>query len=346
MRRTTTMLSTVILALVAVATSPLMVSAQEVAEGSPRLAVPERVLDFGTVAQGEEIGADFTITNEGDAALQVKTVRPTCGCTVVDYPRSIEPGESGVIKAKVDTTEFAGPISKSMLLMTDDPESPSMSLVIKAVVKPFVEVLPRPLVRINAIQGEGSTQRVVLVADPSVGEDLKITKIESNVPQLLASYRKLDKNELVDERGPHQFEVELSLADDVPVGPLNAQILVFTNHPKAKKVVIKVFGVVRALLHVTPSRIQFGAVEAALRPGRNVIVVNNRPEGKVMISSAEVDDPTFNAEVITIEEGKRYQVTVTIDPEARPGKKDATLTLTTTDEQFPELKVPVGAAIR
>jgi hypothetical protein len=337
---------TVFLALVALIASPNVASAQEASEGSPKLVVPERVLDFGTVAQGEEIGANFTLTNEGDGPLQVKTVRPTCGCTVVDYPKSIEPGKNGIIKAKVDTTEFAGPISKSMLLMTDDPESPSMSLVIKAVVKPFVEVLPRPLVRINAIQGERSSQKVVLVADPSVGEDLEIVRIESNVPQLLTSYRKLEKKEHVDSRSPHQFEVELSLSEDVPVGPLNAQVAVITNHPKAKKVIIKVFGVVRALLHVAPNAIQFGSVEAAMKPGRNVIVVNNRPDAKVAITDAEIDDPAFSAEVITIEEGKRYQVTVTIDPAAKPGNRDAIMTLKTDDDQFPELKVSVGAAIR
>jgi hypothetical protein len=350
MRRATIKLLTVSLALVALASAPLQVAAQdaaqEAAEGSPKLVVPERILDFGTVAQGEEIHADFTLRNEGTADLHIKTVRPTCGCTVVDFPKTIAAGETGQIKAKVDTSEFTGPISKSMLLMTDDPESPSMSLVIKAAVKPYVEVLPRALVRINAIQGEKATQKLVLVADPAIGDELEITKVESSVPQLLASYRKLDKDELLDGRGPYQFELELGLGEDVEVGPMNARVMVYTNHPKAKRIVIKVFGVVRALLHVTPNRIQFGAVEAKLKPGRNVIVVNNRPQSKVMLTEATVDDPAFDAEIITIEEGRRYQVTVTIDPESRPGTRDATLTIKTTDDQFPELKVPVGAAIQ
>jgi len=346
MRSSTIKLLTVSLALGALVSAPLLVAAQDAPEGSPKLIVPERILDFGTVAQGEEILADFTLSNEGSAELQVKTVRPTCGCTVVEFPKTIAAGEKGLIKAKVDTGEFSGPISKSMLLMTDDPETPSMSLVIKAVVKPYVDVLPRPLVRINAIQGEKASQKLVLVADPSVGEELEITKVESSVPQLLASFHKLAKDKLMEDRGPYQYELELSLADDVEIGPMNAQVSVYTNHPKAKKVVIKVFGVVRALLHVTPNRIQFGAVEAKVKPGRNVIVVNNRPDGKVMLTEATVDDPAFDAEIITIEEGRRYQVTVTIDPEARPGTRDATLTIKTTDEQYPELKVPVGASIQ
>ena len=38
------------------------------------------------------------------------------------------------------------------------------------------------------------------------------------------------------------------------------------------EVEVKVYGVVRALLNVTPGQVQFGAVEAKARPGRNVIV--------------------------------------------------------------------------
>jgi hypothetical protein len=38
-------------------------------------------------------------------------------------------------------------------------------------------------------------------------------------------------------------------------------------------------------------------------------------------------------------------VTVTVEPDATPGARDAVLTLKTTDSEFPELKVPVTANI-
>jgi hypothetical protein len=49
--------------------------------------------------------------------------------------------------------------------------------------------------------------------------------------------------------------------------------------------------------------------------------------------------------VVTIEDGRRYQVTVTVKPDASPGPRDATLTLNTTDAKFPALEVPVRANI-
>jgi hypothetical protein len=159
--------------------------------------------------------------------------------------------------------------------------------------------------------------------------------------------RKLGDDELVAGKSGDQYEVTLSLTDDAPVGPVNAVLTVNTDVKEAPKVPVKVYGVVRALIHVTPTQVQFGSIEAKTRPGRNLIVVNNRTDKtKVQVTGAEIDDSAFDAQVTTIEEGRRYQVTVVVKPDAKPGSRDATLTLTTDDEDFPVLTVPVRASLR
>ena len=109
---------------------------------------------------------------------------------------------------------------------------------------------------------------------------------------------------------------------------------------------IKVFGVLRALLRVTPPELQFGAVESVQAPVRNLIVVNNRQQTKVEITEALINDPAFTTEIVPIDEGKRYQITVGINRDASAGIKDATLVLKTTDPDFPELTIPVRASLR
>jgi hypothetical protein len=322
------------------------VVAQESGIAGPKLEVPEKILDKGTVAKGDVVEANFRLVNEGSETLLVKSVRPTCGCTVADYDREIAAGGSGWVKAKLDTADFSGPVSKSILVMTNDPQDPTVSLVIKADVKPYVEVLPRPLIRFNALKHEQLTQKVTIVSGD--GEhDFKVTGVDSSVPYLEAAVRRLGQEEQLAGRPGPQYEVALSLAEDAPMGPVNAQLSVHTDHPKAPTVLIKVYGVVRALLHVTPPQIQFGTVEASSNPGRNVIVINNRTGGSgVEVTSAEVTDSAFDATVSAIDEGRRYQVTVTVKPDADPGTRDALLKLATTDPDFPQLTVPVRANIR
>jgi len=322
-----------------------LVAIPAAAEG-PNMVVPEKVKDVGTVAQGDVVEVDFSIVNEGTDALQVKAVRPTCGCTVADYDKEVAAGGTGAIKAKLDTKDFSGPISKSILIMTNDPREPTVSVVIKADVRPYVEVLPRPLIRFNAVQSEPMTQKVVVVPTEN-DRAFAVTGITPSVPFLKASSRKLSGDELVAGKPDTQYEVSLALADDAPVGPVSANLLITTDHPKAKEINVKVYGVVRSLVHVTPSQVQFGSVDAAAKPGRNLIVVNNRTgDAALDVTGVTLDDSAFEAKVATIEEGRRFQVTVNVKEDAPAGAHDATLTLTTTDPEFPEMTVPVKASIK
>ena len=332
--------------LAAAALCCLLAGAALAQAAGPKMVVPEKVKDMGTVAQGAVVDIDFVISNEGTEALQIKAVRPTCGCTVADYDKEIPAGGRGAVKAKLDTKDFSGPISKSILIMTNDPTEPTVSVVIKADVQPIVEVLPRPLIRFNAVQREPMTQKVVVVATDAT-RAFKVTKVESNVPFLATELRRLAGNELIADKPGDQYEVAVSLADDAPVGPVSGTVTITTDHPKAEQVTVKVYGVVRALVHVTPTMLEFGSVEAKARPGRNLIVVNNRTDGAaVKVTGATVDDPAFEASVSTIEEGRRYQVAVTVKGDATAGPRNATLTVKTSDRDFPEIKVPVKASLR
>ena len=334
------MLAVTAIAMISMASGDVAIAAD-----GPQMIVPEMLKDMGTVAQGEVVNVEFEIANEGDETLEIKAVRPTCGCTVVDFDREVEPGKSGYIKAKLETRDFSGPISKSILVMTNDPQNPTVTLVIKTSVHPYVEILPRAMIRFNAVQHEPMSQKVTVVGSGD-DSDFEVTGVKSSEDFLTASVRSLPEGELLAGKSPKQYEVELSMKDDAPIGPVNAVLEVQTNHPKAKSVPVKVFGVVRALLHVTPSQVQFGSVAAKKQPGRNLIVVNNRSGGvKVSVQGASVNDAAFAAEVVTIEQGRRYQITVTVKPDATPGPRDAVLTIKTSDAQFPEVKVPVRANI-
>jgi hypothetical protein len=207
-------------------------------------------------------------------------------------------------------------------------------------------VLPRPLIRFNALTSEAMKQSVVVVAS-DVDQEFEITEVESSVPYLTTSFRKLSGDERLSGHSETQYEVSISLDDDVQVGPVSGRLAVYTDHPQAPRVPIRVYGVVRALLHVTPPQIQFGTVDAKAKPGRNVIVVSNRTEGEATeITGVSVNDPAFSADVKPIKAGQRFQITVTIDPEAGSGVREAVLTVKTNDPEFAEIEVPVRAKIR
>lgn len=328
-----------------------LISISASAQVTAKLVVPEKVIDLGKVPQGDVRDVEFTLKNEGDATLVLKSVRPTCGCTVAKWPEKIEAGGEGVVAAKLDTTGFKGGIAKSIMVMSNDPASSVVKLVIKANVEPYIEVLPRTIVRFNVRESERSVQKVV-VSGTSRSGDFKITGATAYTsdqkpdPSLKVEVRQLEENELIDGRTATQYEIAIHLSEKAKVGPISSVVKVATTSKKMKEVNIKVFGVVRAMLSVTPPDLQFGAVEARQQPGRNLIIVNNRPDAKVTITEATISDPAFATEILAVEEGKRYQVTVTVKKDAAAGIKDATLVLKTSDPEFTELRVPVRASVR
>lgn len=72
----------------------------------------------------------FKATNIGGQNLELINVKPSCGCTVVDFPKSIAPGETVWIMVKIANP--TPPFSKSVMVNSNDPERPDVVLVVKS----------------------------------------------------------------------------------------------------------------------------------------------------------------------------------------------------------------------
>ena len=81
--------------------------------------------DFGEVTDGEIVEVDYTFKNTGKSNLIIYDASASCGCTVPDYPKDkeIRPGESGVIKARFDSSGQTGKQVKSITLTTNTENS-------------------------------------------------------------------------------------------------------------------------------------------------------------------------------------------------------------------------------
>ena len=61
----------------------------------------QQEVDLGPVKQGAETVHVFRFTNVGAQPLLIREVKPSCGCTLVDWPRQpIQPGEKGVVRVR------------------------------------------------------------------------------------------------------------------------------------------------------------------------------------------------------------------------------------------------------
>jgi len=322
------------------------------AEKAPRLTILEPVKDYGTIPKGEKLDWAFVIKNTGDADLLITAAKPGCGCTVADFDKVIKPGETGKVTAHVDTTNFAGPIAKTVTLETNDLTTPTSQLTIHAIVKPYVEAFPAGFVRYNLLQGDADTQIVTIYSEEE--EPFQITKIETPSPWVKATYEKIsdvaEKAPNVGRPGQDQYRVKITVGGpDAQIGPLAEKIHIVTNSQHQPDYYISVSGVIRPTFGVDPSALNFGEVTPNdVAATRMVMLHSNNfkmPESFV-VSKAESSVP---AVVTSVKPGANkgdYEVTLQIAKDAKPGEVDGTVKIYTNDKINPVVTVPMRGTIK
>jgi hypothetical protein len=71
--------------------------------------------DFGNISEGQRLALSFRFKNTGDKPLVIESVKPTCGCTIADYPKEpIAPGDEGEITGEFDSNGREGMQHKHM----------------------------------------------------------------------------------------------------------------------------------------------------------------------------------------------------------------------------------------
>lgn len=81
------------------------------------------IVDFGEVDSKTDVGYRILkFTNDGATPLTITNIKPSCGCTVPEWPTEpIKPGKSSEIKIKYDITRIGG-ISKTITVTTNEPD--------------------------------------------------------------------------------------------------------------------------------------------------------------------------------------------------------------------------------
>lgn len=93
-------------------------------------------VDLGKVEAAAEVPCSFTVTNAGNAPLNVTEAKSECGCTATNFKGALlKPGASVKLDIIVDTTMKQGPVTKDMVVYSDDPERPISRLFIAMDVK-------------------------------------------------------------------------------------------------------------------------------------------------------------------------------------------------------------------
>ena len=134
--------------------------------------------DFGEQWVGGKLNHVFEVKNVGDKPLKILNVKPSCGCTLANYDKVVEPGGTGKITVVVDTKKLFGSFRKTIRVTTDDPVTANATLSISGKIKHYVETKPRSLNFRTIKPGEEKTVTMTLKNNGDVPLELTLVKAD------------------------------------------------------------------------------------------------------------------------------------------------------------------------
>jgi hypothetical protein len=317
--------------------------APETKAATPKAVIAEPNKDVGTVPKGEVIKHNFLVKNAGTADLLITDVKPACGCTVSEYDRVIKPGTEGKITLLIETKTFQGSISKTALVLFNDPTSPQLTLNIQAYVKPFVETHPYGFFRIQALTGETVSSDMILGSDDPA---FAPTKVEAPYKFLKATVTEVPEKERVAGKGARQYKLALSSGPDAPEGLLTGYVKLQTGVKQQPELELALSGYIKPTVTITPGQVNFGNFDPkgeAVR--RNIMVIDNVPQRPdFSVTKAETNVPGISATVVPVDKG-RVRVDLVVDEKIRKGVFEGELKILTTDKAKGDVRIPIRGVI-
>lgn len=279
--------------------------------------------NFGVRRDNEIVKHRYVLRNTGDTPLAITRVKASCGCTAVKSSHThIAPGQTATIDARFTLKGRRGKQRKSILVESNDPDTPRLRLWLKGAIVVEVALKPRYINFRRFHKDSIATQTVELV---SLRPDIRITHVESNTHTFEAT---IDP----DGRG-----LAVRTVPPLQEGLARGHMRIQTNHPRQLTANLNIAGIAVGDLSVLPREI---ILHESVRESRRVNL-QVRPFGDLAFDVRRVEPP---APAITSTFSKEPNGTVTVvldgvQPDAALNGKS--VVIHTNLESTPTLRVPI-----
>jgi len=300
------------------------------------ITIEETTKDFGSVWVGPTLSHSFSVKNTGDAVLEITKVKPSCGCTIAgQYPRTLAPGESGLLPFSINTSKLSSRFEKGITVTSNDPVTPEVRLKLRGEVKQYIDIVPNNA-NFGRLMGEETQERVLNITN-NTEKPLELTL---NKPEDGGF-----KFELVTKEPGQKFELHVKAAPPYEAGTMKGTAILTTNAEEQKSVEIIARAAVPERLDVQPQSITVSNAPGADQGLSRVIRFTNYGEKPVKLLESTADDAAIKLTLNERTPGKAYTVLVELPPNYDPGAAGKNIVLKTDDPQKAEIKIPViGAA--
>ena len=292
---------------------------------------------FGTVYKGSKVEHVFKFKNQGNNTLEIKKVKPSCGCTAAVLSNdTILPGNTGEIKTTFNSGNYKGNVKKTIAVISNDPDTPSYKLAISGEIVEVISIKPRNI-NFGSFRSDNQSDKTVKISIKSLSEpDFKITKISSSKPFVKASTS-------VDAEGV--YTITATLKNYNKIGRFSGKILLDTNSAKQPEASIIFYGVVEGDIAINQKRVYFGTVPDGREVIRKLYVKINESDIKVLSTKISPNYLSINVNERYEQSNPHCLIEIKLHKDAPVGKIDGLLELSTNSEEKPLIKIPITGEV-
>jgi hypothetical protein len=281
---------------------------------APKIQFEQTVYDFGSTSQVSTVTGVFKYKNTGTAVLKIEPPKPGCGCTLAELkPDTLPPGETGELAFTLHLGQVKAVFDKPIVVKSNDPETPEVTLRLKADYTPLFDVNPIALASQLSFGVNVVTQFTTLTRTD--GKPLRIERLVASQPWVTAQTEAGAKPAAASAR------IRVTIKRDGPPRRFSEFVQVFvagqTNGPVAS---IFVHGQIQGEVVLSPEAL-YWSIPGAGQPAAE------RPEAltvqRVTIRSAdgkplELKNPQSSikgvkAELVTKEAGMVYELVARLE---------------------------------
>lgn len=301
---------------------------------APKIQFAETEFAMGNIIAGTVVRHDFTLTNTGTAPLVIMDVNPSCGCTTIEHwPTRLEPGQTGAIQVRFDSTDFHGEVAKWIGVTSNDPAQPQAVLTLTATISNPIELTPANAI-FTPIAGSLARESKTIRITNHTGKPLLLSAPESASRAFVAELKTvLPENE---------FELDVTTVPPFAAGTTRGIISIKTNSSQMPTLALTALAVVQQPVTVSPAEIRLRDTPLPSNLETRVTLRNYSGMAGFAVSEPTVNVPGATAVVKEVEAGRVFSVLLTFPAGfALPPGEKAEVKIKTTHPEFPLVTVPI-----
>ncbi len=191
-----------------------------------------------------------SISNNGDAELVVQGMSASMAAIVLKMQQRIPPGGQSEISMELDTATLSGPVQANVIIQTNDPASPELTIDVKGNVESQIEMTPRPAILLTAFRWQIEEKEGSITLTNKGKTPIKDIAVKTSETNFTPKVTTLEDGQ--------RYQVTVKLNPNAPAEKTVAPLTILTDQ---ERIVIPVYTFLKEKVYLNPPSVEFGLID-------------------------------------------------------------------------------------